>query len=91
MYHCYYKYITYNVGKPMKLSEKAEEAATFFGKMLDHDYTKKDVFCNNFFADWRKAGIYYTYIVHVHNYISPMNSIMYIYIHTCTYHSMNSK
>ena len=41
----------------MKLSEKAEEAATFFGKMLDHDYTKKDVFCQNFFADWRKVGI----------------------------------
>lgn len=42
-------------GKPMKLSENAEEAATFFGKMLDHDYTKKDIFCNNFFADWRKV------------------------------------
>ena len=39
----------------MKLSEGAEEAATFFAKMLDHDYTKKDVFCTNFFADWRKV------------------------------------
>lgn len=42
----------------MKLSEGAEEAATFFAKMLDHDYTKKDVFCQNFFADWRKVMLY---------------------------------
>ena len=40
----------------MKLSERAEEAATFFGKMLDSDYCKKDIFCENFFADWRKVG-----------------------------------
>ncbi len=40
----------------MKLSQNAEEAATFFGKMLDHDYTKKDIFCQNFFTDWRKVG-----------------------------------
>ena len=40
----------------MKLSEKAEEAAGFFAKMLDHDYTKKDIFCQNFFQDWRKVG-----------------------------------
>lgn len=41
-------------GKAVKLSEKAEEAAGFFAKMLDHDYTSKDVFCNNFFEDWRR-------------------------------------
>ena len=40
----------------MELSEPAEEAATFFAKMLDHDYTKKQVFCDNFFADWRKVS-----------------------------------
>jgi hypothetical protein len=40
----------------MELSEKAEEAAGFFAKMLDHDYTKKDVFCKNFFEDWRKVS-----------------------------------
>ena len=40
----------------MKLSEKAEEAAGFFAKMLDHEYTKKDIFCQNFFQDWRKVG-----------------------------------
>ena len=43
------------LGKPMKLSKKAEEAATFFAKMLDHDYTTKDIFCKNFFEDWRKV------------------------------------
>jgi hypothetical protein len=40
----------------MALSEKAEEAAGFFAKMLDHEYTSKDVFCDNFFHDWRKVG-----------------------------------
>lgn len=39
----------------MDLSLKAEEAAGFFAKMLDHDYTKKRIFCDNFFQDWRKV------------------------------------
>ena len=56
-----------SLGKPMKLSESAEEAATFFAKMLDHDYTSKDVFCNNFFADWRKVREHIILLhVHVH-------------------------
>ncbi|XP_013917334.1 PREDICTED: DNA topoisomerase 1 isoform X2 [Thamnophis sirtalis] len=38
----------------MKLSPKAEEVATFFAKMLDHEYTTKDIFRKNFFKDWRK-------------------------------------
>ncbi|XP_021564953.1 DNA topoisomerase I, mitochondrial isoform X2 [Carlito syrichta] len=38
----------------MKLSMAAEEVATFYGKMLDHEYTTKEVFQNNFFSDWRK-------------------------------------
>ncbi|XP_066873921.1 DNA topoisomerase I, mitochondrial isoform X1 [Kogia breviceps] len=38
----------------MKLSLAAEEVATFYGKMLDHEYTTKEVFQNNFFSDWRK-------------------------------------
>lgn len=42
----------------MKLSETAEEAMTFYAKMLDHDYTSKPVFNKNFFGDWRKVGIY---------------------------------
>lgn len=44
------------VGKPVKLSLAAEEVALFFAQMLDHDYTTKDVFRDNFFKDWRKVG-----------------------------------
>ncbi|XP_060692462.1 DNA topoisomerase 1-like [Hemiscyllium ocellatum] len=44
----------YYDGKPMKLSPQSEEVATFFGKMLDHEYTTKDIFRKNFFKDWRK-------------------------------------
>ncbi|XP_026166613.1 DNA topoisomerase 1 isoform X4 [Mastacembelus armatus] len=36
------------------LSLAAEEVAVFFGQMLDHEYTTKKVFRNNFFIDWRK-------------------------------------
>lgn len=39
----------------MKLSALAEEVATFFAKMLDHEYTTKDIFRKNFFKDWRKV------------------------------------
>lgn len=38
----------------MLLSPGAEEVATFYSKMLEHDYTKKDIFNENFFTDWRK-------------------------------------
>lgn len=41
----------------MKLSAPAEEVATFFAKMLDHEYTTKDIFRKNFFKDWRKVRI----------------------------------
>lgn len=41
-------------GKVMKLSEPAEEVATFYGRMLDHDYTSKKIFNDNFFHDWQK-------------------------------------
>ncbi|XP_061591973.1 DNA topoisomerase 1 isoform X1 [Cololabis saira] len=44
----------YYDGKPMKLSAPAEEVGTFFAKMLDHEYTTKDIFRKNFFKDWRK-------------------------------------
>ncbi|XP_067856420.1 DNA topoisomerase 1-like isoform X2 [Heptranchias perlo] len=44
----------YYDGKPMKLSPGCEEVATFFAKMLDHEYTTKDIFRKNFFKDWRK-------------------------------------
>ena len=45
----------YYDGSPMKLSLEAEEVATFYGRMLDHDYTTKEVFNKNFFKDWRKV------------------------------------
>lgn len=41
--------------KVIKLSPEAEEVATFYAKMLDHEYTTKDAFNNNFFKDWRKV------------------------------------
>ncbi|XP_051917644.1 DNA topoisomerase I, mitochondrial isoform X2 [Hippocampus zosterae] len=47
--HFYYK------GKRVKLSLAAEEVAVFFAQMLDHEYTTKKVFRENFFTDWRKV------------------------------------
>ncbi|XP_064640344.1 DNA topoisomerase I, mitochondrial-like [Lineus longissimus] len=44
----------YYDGKKMRLCPEAEEVATFYGRMLDNDYTTKDVFNKNFFTDWRK-------------------------------------
>ncbi|XP_048385601.1 DNA topoisomerase 1-like isoform X3 [Stegostoma tigrinum] len=44
----------YYDGNPMKLSLAAEEVATFYAKMLDHEYTTKEVFRQNFFHDWQK-------------------------------------
>lgn len=41
--------------KPFKLAEPAEEVATFYAKMLDHEYVTKDIFNKNFFKDWRKV------------------------------------
>jgi DNA topoisomerase I len=38
----------------MKLSEEAEEIAGFYARMLDHDYTSKQAFNDNFFKDWRR-------------------------------------
>lgn len=45
----------YYNGKPVPLSKDAEEIATFYAKMLDHDYTSKEQFNANFFKDWRKS------------------------------------
>jgi len=42
-------------GKTLRLTEETEECATFYGRMLDHDYTTKEVFNKNFFKDWRKV------------------------------------
>ncbi|TRY96099.1 hypothetical protein DNTS_025486, partial [Danionella cerebrum] len=41
-------------GELMKLTPMTEEIATFYAKMLDHEYTSKEVFQNNFFSDWRE-------------------------------------
>ena len=40
----------------MNLSQDAEEVATFYGRMLDHDYTTMEAFNKNFMKDWRKVG-----------------------------------
>lgn len=48
----------FTTGKAMVLSEETEECAGFYARMLDHDYTTKDVFNNNFFKDWRKVGYF---------------------------------
>lgn len=45
----------YYNGKVVHLSPLAEEVAGFYGRMLDHEYTSKDVFNKNFFKDWRKT------------------------------------
>ena len=31
------------------------QVATFYGRMIDHDYTTKEVFNRNFLKDWRKV------------------------------------
>ncbi|KAF5287721.1 hypothetical protein FQA39_LY15741 [Lamprigera yunnana] len=45
----------YYDGSHLRLSEAAEEVAGFYAKMLDHDYTSKKIFNDNFFHDWRKV------------------------------------
>ena len=45
----------YYNGKEMKLTQDTEEVATFYARMLDHDYTTKPAFNTNFFHDWREV------------------------------------
>lgn len=45
----------YYDGKHVKLSEPTEEVAYFYARMLDHDYTTKEIFNKNFFHDWRSV------------------------------------
>ncbi|VDK74358.1 unnamed protein product [Dibothriocephalus latus] len=42
-------------GVQMRLSPEAEEVAGFYARMLDHDYTSKEIFNTNFFRDWQKT------------------------------------
>ncbi|KAK5902648.1 hypothetical protein CesoFtcFv8_007884 [Champsocephalus esox] len=44
----------YYAGNKVKLSLATEEVCLFFAQMLDHEYTTKKVFRENFFTDWRK-------------------------------------
>lgn len=39
----------------MNLSLATEELATFYGRMIDHEYTTKEKFNENFLRDWRKV------------------------------------
>lgn len=39
----------------VKLCVESEEVMGFYARMIDHDYTKKEVFNTNFFNDWRKT------------------------------------
>lgn len=39
----------YYDGKVMQLTPETEEVMTFYGRMLDHDYTTMDTFNKNFF------------------------------------------
>lgn len=41
-------------GKTVRLSPLTEEVATFYAKMIEHDYITKDIFNKNFFKDWKK-------------------------------------
>ncbi|CAG9806692.1 unnamed protein product [Chironomus riparius] len=41
-------------GKRMKLSEESEEIAGFYARMIEHEYTSKKAFNDNFFKDWRR-------------------------------------
>uniref|UniRef100_A0A158Q736 DNA topoisomerase I n=1 Tax=Elaeophora elaphi TaxID=1147741 RepID=A0A158Q736_9BILA len=42
-------------GKVMKLTPLTEEVASFYAKILEHEYTTKETFNKNFFMDWRKV------------------------------------
>uniref|UniRef100_A0AAY4A042 DNA topoisomerase I n=1 Tax=Denticeps clupeoides TaxID=299321 RepID=A0AAY4A042_9TELE len=46
--------VFYYSGEAFKLGLASEEIATFYAKMLDHEYTTKEVFQKNFFNDWRE-------------------------------------
>lgn len=45
----------------MELFEPAEEVASFYAKMLDHEYTSKQIFNKNFLHDWRKVTPIFSY------------------------------
>ena len=55
-----YQRVPHNVkfyynGRAFQLSDTAEEVAGFYARMLEHDYTTRDMFNGNFMKDWRKV------------------------------------
>lgn len=42
-------------GEPVELTADQEEIANMFGIMKETDYMKKQIFLDNFWADWRKV------------------------------------
>eukprot|EP00795_Rhopilema_esculentum_P001691 gene1691-16168_t len=45
----------YYDGKHVVLSDETEEVAGFYARMIEHEYSSKDIFNNNFMEDWRKV------------------------------------
>ena len=45
----------YYDGRHVTLGDGAEEVAGFYARMLDHDYTTREIFNTNFMKDWRKV------------------------------------
>ncbi|OAF65803.1 hypothetical protein A3Q56_06480 [Intoshia linei] len=41
--------------KVMRLSQNTEEVATFYARMITHDYAQNEVFNRNFMNDWKKV------------------------------------
>lgn len=39
----------------MELSQDAEEVATFYARMIEHEYTTMEAFNKNFFKDWQSV------------------------------------
>ncbi len=52
----------------MKLTEATEEVATFYGKMLDHDYTTKEAF-RKVMTEKEKDVVRYGVLTFLHFYI----------------------
>jgi hypothetical protein len=61
----------------MDLSEEAEECASFYAKMLDHEYTSKTVFNKNFLEDWRKVDFFIVYTFILNKFCFIYNLHMY--------------
>jgi len=47
----------YYNGRAMALSDTAEEVAGFYARMLEHEYTTREMFNTNFMKDWRKVRL----------------------------------